>query len=102
MSAPLGLVKQAVNDVTGGVGMKNEQNYFLPPGVTDSDDVDDWIENLTSEDFPNVSGVTADEAVDIVNRGQIISVGEGKYQVIYQGRRLTSTDGTALVLEYTK
>lgn len=99
--APLSLVKQAVNDVSGGIGMKNEQNYFLPPEATEND-VEDWIDGLSEKDFQNVSGVTPKDAVDIINRGQLISVGEGMYQVIFQGKRLMSQDGKPLVMEYTK
>lgn len=100
-TAPLSLVKQAVQDVTGGVGVKNDQNFFLPPQA-EQDDVDDWLDNLTSKDFENVSGVTSEEAVNVVERGQLISVGEGKYQVVYQGKRLMSQDGTPFIMEYTK
>ena len=100
-SAPLALVKQAVQDVTGGVGMKNDQNYFLPPQATE-DDVEDWLDELTVKDFEDVSGITPDDALDLMQRGQLISVGEGKYQVIFQGKRLMSTDGIPLIMEYTK
>ena len=99
--APLSLVKQAVNDVTGGVGEMNDQNYFLPPQATE-DDVEDWVDNLTTKDFEDIGGITPEDAVDLMQRGQLISVGEGKYQVIFQGKRLTSQDGTPFVMEYTK
>ena len=100
-SAPLSLVKKAVQDVTGGVGMKNDQNFFLPPQA-DQDDVDDWLDDLTAKDFENVSGITSAEAVDLVDRSQLISVGEGKYQVVYQGRRLMTKDKKPFIMEYTK
>jgi len=100
-SAPLALVNKAVQDITGGVGEKNDQNYFLPPGATE-DDVDDWLDDLTTDDFADVRGITPEDAVDLIQRGQIISVGDGKYQIIFQGKRLMSTDGTPLVMEYTK
>lgn len=99
--APIGLVKTAIKDVMGGVGTKNDQNFFLPPEA-DQDDVDDWIDDLTSKDFETVSGISSEDAVDLVNRGQLISVGEGKYQVVYQGKRLMSEDGKPFIMEYTK
>lgn len=99
--APMSLVQQAVKEVTGGVGMKNDQNYFLPPQATEGD-VDDWLDDLTFKDFENVSGIKPEEAVLVTQRGQIVSVGEGKYQVVYQGKRLISTDGTPIILEYSK
>jgi hypothetical protein len=99
--APMGLVKQAVAEVTGGVGMKNDQNYFLPPQATE-DDVDDWLEELTSKDFEEVGGISSEDAVELVSRGQLISVGEGKYQVIFQGNRLLNKDNTPFIMEYSK
>jgi hypothetical protein len=99
--APMGLVKQAVQEVTGGVGIKNDQNYFLPPQATE-DDVDDWLDDLTSKDFEDVGGITSENAVELVSRGQLVSVGEGKYQVMFQGNRLMRNDNTPFVLEYSK
>jgi len=99
--APIRLVKQGVKEVTGGTGIKNDQTYFLPPQAT-QDNVDDWLDNLSANDFQNVIGITPEDAVDLVSRGQIISVGEGKYQVIFQGKRLMSQSGTPLIMEYTK
>lgn len=100
-SAPLNLVKQAVTDVTGGVGKINDQNYFLPPQATEGD-VEEWIDNLEPDDFTNVSGITPEQAVSVAQRGQLISVGTGKYQILYQGRRLTGADGKALIMEYSR
>lgn len=100
-SAPLALVKQAVQDVTGGVGKMNDQNYFLPPQATQND-VEDWIDELKPEDFTDLSGVTPEQAVSITQKGQLISVGSGKYQIFYQGRKLLTRDGKALEMEYSR
>ena len=99
--APISLVKQAVKEVTGGVGMKNDQNYFLPPQAT-QDDVDDWLDELEPSDFEEVGGITSEQAVLVTQRGQIVSVGEGKYRLVYQGGILKQKDGTPLILEYSK
>lgn len=101
-NAPLDLVKRAVKDTTGGVAQRNDQSYFLPPGVESGNDVDDWIETLTKDDFKDVIGVTPEQAVEVVNNGQLISVGEGKYNIIYQGRVLKSSNGKPFILEYKK
>lgn len=91
--------KQALKGVLGGIGQRNDQNYILPFGKTE-DDLEDYISELTPDMFPKeFKGMTKENAVKVIQDGQLISVGNGKYMVKYMNGFLYEAGNKPYILE---
>ena len=91
-------VSDVISDLTNGVGEKDGQNYFLPKNKT-QDDVEDYLDELTVDSFPEFLGMTKEQGLTTINKGQLISVGEGLYRIRYNRQFLANTDGTPYELK---
>jgi len=91
--------KEALNGVIGGVGTRNDQNYILPFGKTE-DDIDDYVDDLTPDMFTNeFQGMSKENAIRVIQDGQLISVGNGKYRVKYMNGFLAEAGNKPFILE---
>jgi hypothetical protein len=90
--------KKVVDDLTGGIGKQNGQNYFLPKGKTE-DDVEDYIDELDRTSLPELFGMTQANGISIIKKGQLISSGQNKYRVRYQGKYLKTIDNKFYEME---
>lgn len=91
--------KESLKGVIGGVGTKNGQNYILPFGKTE-DDVEDYIDELTPDMFTKeFQGMTKENAIKVIQDGQLISVGNGKYMVKYMNGFLYQEGNQPYIME---
>ena len=93
-----GDVNEVIFDLTNGVGEKDGQNYFLPKNKTE-DDVEDYLDELTVNSVPEFLGMTKEEGLITISKGQLISVGEGLYRIRYNRQFLANADGTPYELK---
>jgi len=91
--------KSVVTDLTNGVDRRNGQSFFLPKNA-DKDTFEDYMDELTVDDFQNVGGVTPEQAVKIAQDGQLVSIGTGGYRVKYKNGWLRTSDNRPFVLRY--
>jgi len=91
-------VNTVISDLTNGLGEKDGQNYFLPKGKTE-DDVEDYLDELNNDRVPEFLGMTKEQGIATINKGQLISVGEGLYRVRYNRQFLANADGTPYELK---
>jgi hypothetical protein len=91
--------KSVITELTNGIDKRNGQSFFLPKS-TSRDDFEDYMDELTVNDFQNVGGVTAEQAVKIAQDGQLVSIGTGGYRIKYKNGWMQNKDGSPFVLRY--
>lgn len=91
-------VNGVVSELTNGVGERDGQNYFLPKNKTE-DDVEDYLDEITVDSVPDFLGMTREQGLNTISKGQLISVGEGLYRIRYNRQFLANTDGTPYELK---
>jgi hypothetical protein len=90
---------EVITELTNGIMSHNGQDFFLPKNISKGD-MEDWIDELNPTMFTNVQGVTPEQAVEIVQRGQIISAGNNRYRVKFKNNWLTDKSGKPFELRY--
>ena len=81
-------INKVLTDITGGVLEFNGRKFIAPNRNIGQDAFDDYIEDeLTRNDLNAMGGVhlnsySAAEALEMVQDGQFVSVGQGKYTII--------------------
>lgn len=81
-------INRALTDITGGVLEFNGRKLIAPDRTIGQDAFEDYIEDeLTRNDLNAMGGVhlnsySAAEALEMVQEGQFVSVGQGKYTII--------------------
>lgn len=92
---------QAIEEVLGKQGIRNGQGYFAPIGM-DSDDVDDFMDDLDPMVLEKMAGIPEEATKDVINKSKLIQVEGNKYRLIYQEHAVTNEDGTPYILEIAK
>jgi hypothetical protein len=95
--------------VTGGIGEYNGFKLELPRGVNE-DRFNRWIDKFTPgmlEYFApdGLVGMTNEQAIDLMRRSRIQSIGNNKYAVVYSAtsqEALFKSDGMPLVIEWNE
>ena len=91
--------KGALSQVLGDIEERNGQNYILPFGKTE-DNMEDLIDSLTPASFSqDFQGMTREEAIEVIEEGQIVTAGNGKYRIKYMNGFLYTIDGNPFILE---
>lgn len=93
------LMQEAVEKVLGKQNNQNGMAYFVPYGK-DEDFVEDFIADSDIAAFPVIANVPPDRTRDVLERSQLIHLGQGKYRVITTDRKtLYGADGNPYILE---
>lgn len=87
-----GHIKQAIKEITNGIGTINGQSFFLPQGK-DEDDVEDFVDDIKIDSIPEFAGLQKENALRMIKEGGLISVGDGKYRIRYNRTILRTADG---------
>jgi len=95
-----GDIDDTMKQLVGGIGSRNEQNYFLPSGM-DEDDVDDYIDDLKVSDsrMHHILGLNPEEALSIIQNSRMVSYGTNKYAFISNGTVVKTDDNKPFIME---
>ena len=92
---------QAVEEVLGKSGIRNGQGYFAPQGL-DSDDVDDFMDDLDPANLEPIQGIPADMTKNTIERSKLVQVQGSEYRLIFQNHAVTKEDGTPYTIKIIK
>jgi len=96
--------EDAFNAVTGGTTKVNGFNVALPRGV-DSDDFEDFIEDIqaeTVEALGGVSGLSNERAAELIQAGRLRGVKSGGYVVEVDGQALWTDQNKPFVIDWNE
>jgi len=91
-------INKIIESLTGGMGRRSGQTYFLPQGYNE-DQADDFIDELTIKDIDDVASISKKSALDMIKTGQLVSIGNSKYAIRKNGKWLIGADKNKYVLE---
>ena len=83
-------INKVLTEITGGVLEFNGRKFIAPNRTINEDMFENYIEKeLTRHDLNAMGGVhldsyTAAEALEMIQEGQFVSVGQGKYTILIQ------------------
>lgn len=95
--------KQAVRDVTGGIGRIQGSYVQLPRGISEND-LEEYFGGFTEETIADLGGVmnlTNNEAAMMIRGGIPLSIGDDRYTFLSrEGTTLYGSNGKPLVVPY--